>query len=175
LANLKHGRNEGITTSGSVTGNLGKFDNPKEAMLRGFHQSEIERVQEKYKNEHETDGHDAATTTFRRRYKQQQQGDSSLEDERRKHILLSAQSHLRDIDPVTGLPRENLGTMGLKNHPGMVKISPWSILYQYFRQIFKSKWVLIFVLGFVLLLNLRRFGVLFQIHQQTNATTIKEK
>ena len=68
------------------------------------------------------------------------------------------------IDPVTGLPNANIGTLNLKNHPGMQQISPWSILSHWLRQTFRSTWVLVLIVGFLVVLNMKRLGLLFSIH-----------
>ena len=116
-----------------------------EEVTRRTHESEVQRVR--------------STFEGRRRFKT-----PSATTTNNKNFL----PHETQIDPITGLPRESIGTMNLRNHPGMQKISPWGILYQWLRQTFRSKTVLILILGFVLLLNLRRFGVLFQIHNPNN-------
>lgn len=173
LATLKHGK-DSDNTRGNLPSSSFSSSSPRDIMLRNFHQSEIDRIREEKNKVEESENEEGPSTKrnfFARKYKNQTDL-TMMNDERKKHILQSAQSHLRDIDPATGLPRENIGTMGLKNHPGMQRISPWMILYQYVRQVFRSKIVVIVVLGFVLLLNFRRFGVLLQIHHPNNNHTV---
>jgi len=159
----------------------------QEEVLRRTHESEVQRLRSSFvahRGDNKSNNNTTSTATasgnsnvIRRRFKNTINSNSSSpgvgggENNNQHQYDGSFLPHETEVDPLTGLPRQNISTLNLKNHPGMMTISPWGILYQWLRQTFRSKIVLIVILGFVLMLNFRRFGVLFQIHNNKPTTT----
>lgn len=138
----------GATTNGGEKLFMGSAY--KEEALHRYHETEVQRLR------HSVDGH--------RRFKNAAAIYSAC---KQVNGGASATAGSKDAeeelfyDPATGLPRANMATMGLRQ--AAVGVSPWRVLFHYIRQsLFRSTSTLALILAFVILLNLRRFSILFQ-------------
>jgi hypothetical protein len=147
LASLKHG---GSSKSGGDASRATTTSEYQQQVLNRNHESEVLRVRHSFEG--------------KRKFKTPDSGELL-------NVSKKVQQQQELIDPVTGLPNANIGTLNLKNHPGMQQISPWGILSHWLRQTFRSTTMLVLVLGFLIVMNVKRLGVLFSIHVPKNETT----